>query len=187
MRIEIEAKLRHGDLSQAMQKRGWNQRQTAEFLGISKSHYGRLVSMRVFPDRSNLELEKRLFELTGKTSEELFPKEFRTREFLESRRTFRQIRDCSPAMLTSSGIRCLPAITDRQEELAVEIMTTATKKLSDRELYVFRRRFIDGEAREMVATQMSVSERRVRQIEGIAIEKVRHSIFNRFSSNLPHF
>lgn len=71
------------DLLEAMRARGWNEEQTARFLGIPLTEFLDMLNLRV-PDLDEFpaELSVRLWELTGKTAEQLFyPAVCRAKEF----------------------------------------------------------------------------------------------------------
>jgi hypothetical protein len=68
-RLGYVGRIKHGDLLEALTKRGWNQKQGAEFLGIGQSEFSRWINLRDYPKNISIEMELKLFELTGKTTD----------------------------------------------------------------------------------------------------------------------
>lgn len=114
-RITAVSKLKHAELYAAAKQMG-SVSALAEHLGVVSSSVYRWMNMQDFPrfmlggkhhnetawppDRI-AELESKLFKLTGKLLEELFPLELRAaKEFLASNKTIEQTRDVEPLMLS---------------------------------------------------------------------------------------
>lgn len=69
----IESKeSKHPDLVEAMEKRGWNQSRTADFLGITRNQMSDWLQGKNIPDQFSPDLEQKFFLLTGKFPGELF-------------------------------------------------------------------------------------------------------------------
>src|ERR1035437_1168153 len=109
MRIGIIARAKQGDIMEALEKRGWTQKQGAEFLGMHPSTFSNLINLKWFPEEFSVELEIKLVELTGKTLEELFPGWARQKDFLEMPKVSKRILEVTPQMLNSAGALYLPA------------------------------------------------------------------------------
>lgn len=78
----FEIKLKQGDLLAALRKRGWSQKQGADFLGISQMQFSSLINMRAnMLQKFNKEQTRALVELTGKLPEDLFPAFIRSEAF----------------------------------------------------------------------------------------------------------
>jgi hypothetical protein len=177
MKVALVARVKQGDLWEALQKRGWSQRQGAEFLGIDQSRFGDMINLRKIPQMTP-ELEVKLYELTGKTSEELFPEEFRAKEFLEGQRVFTAFGACTPDQLVGAGVQCLPARSIDDTLALRSELSGILGKLTTREREVVIRRFgLNGEpplTLEDTAEELEVTRERVRQVEIRAKKKLRH-------------
>lgn len=139
MKIGLIARVKHGELLEAIQRRGWTQGQAAAFLGMHQAKFGDMINLKKFP-RITQELEEGLIKLTGKTAEELFPNDFKPEEFMEGKRVLTAIREMSHQELAMAGIRSLPALANKVErdlkaEVAEEIRL-AVEQLPDVESFI---------------------------------------------------
>ncbi len=90
-RVGIVARLKQGDLLDALTKRGWSQSDAARFLGVTPTVFGNWINMTSIPKSFTAEMTIKLYELTSKTPEELFPEFVRSEKFRETktgRKTF---------------------------------------------------------------------------------------------------
>lgn len=175
--IGLEVKAKHGALLAALEKRRWNQRQGAEFLGIDQTNFSKLINMEKVPRKISEELEIKLFELTGQTSDELWPEEIFTEEFLASSKHSRDIREVPVHLLTAAGaIPALPPPTPEEVyehgELA-DALRKALEGLSPRAQHVIRGRFIEEKTLNEIGEEIGVSPSRVQQIEMKALKTLR--------------
>lgn len=102
-RVGIVARLKQGDLLDALTKRGWSQSDAARFLGVTPTIFGGWINMTNVPKLFTEEITIKLYELTGKTPEELFPDFVRSEEFRETktgRKTF--TFDADPSRMLSA-------------------------------------------------------------------------------------
>jgi len=197
--ITAVSKLKHSELYEAAKSMG-GQSALARHLGISPQQLGRWCNLRECPpvDLVNFhpatkqkwgggrlrELEKKLFDLTGKTLDELFPKELREAEaFLKSPKTIEQRKTMKTEALLQYAGNTAERLTYQgadavamQTELK-ERISNAMGCLNDRERRVVELRHgLDGHgARTLDETGEALggkSKERVRQIEARAIRKM---------------
>ena len=138
--------MRHGILREALVQRGWNQRQAAEFLGIRQEVFGRWVNLKEFPKNISAELVIKLFELTGKMPEEIWPEEVFTEEFLAKPKKTEAIRDVpTERLLAQAGVYALLPSPDEsfaRQELKT-VVDEALQKLTPRQESIIRQMFED--------------------------------------------
>lgn len=124
-RIALRSRVYHADLLEAARSAG-GVKKLAEELGISGATLSNWVLLKSFPRlevrrtdgrlKRNTPLakkwpriQKRLFELTGKTTEQLFPNFVRLSGFLDAPKTSEQIREVSSGTLLGyQGAKALP-------------------------------------------------------------------------------
>ena len=176
MRIALITRVKQGDLYAALKRRGWTQTQAAEFLGMHFTKFNDMINLRHIPVFT-VKLEAKLIDLTGKTVEQLFPREFNARQFLGGHRVFVEMGSLSAQQLASSGIRCLPS---RSFQEAIEIreqIGTILEGLRARERLVVGLRFglDDGQIRtqEEVGEELGITRKRAGQIEMRAMKRIR--------------
>ena len=176
MRIGIICRAKQGDILEALQQREWSQKQGAEFLGMDQSTFDKLINMNWVPEEFSPELTIKLYELTGKTPEHLFPEFARQRDFLAIPKVSTRILEITPAMLASAGAMFLPLppdeITSRHElERAID---NVLKTLTPREEKIVRRCIMEEETLEEVGQHFSVTGSRIAAIRNRALRKLRH-------------
>lgn len=148
LRVSMVAQMKQGDLREAQVKRGWTQKQMAEYLGMTQQDYGQLLNIRWFPSRGFTNKQERKFlELTGKMSNELFPEWARQKEFLEMPKVLEATREVTPQMLIDKGFLSLPLQPDEELERAelVGIMDELVENLPPKYRAVIRRVFYEGD------------------------------------------
>ena len=189
--ITLTVKGRHADLWRAVKKLG-SQAALARHLGINNSEVGRWCNLQSVPAigsvQSNLfsdpqwvaEFEKKLFDLTGKTLDELFPKEICTEEFLKADKTCEIERRVELQYISSMAKErlTLPSPEDHAEALELSSdIKSVLKTLSYREREIIKLRFgLGGDGTyytlDETAKAFHVTRERVRQIEAKAIRKL---------------
>lgn len=177
--VGVEAKLKHGDLLKALQARGWNQSEAANFLGITSGLFGRWINMNEVPDWRTFpgDLTARLFELTGKMPEELWPEEVFTEEFIKAPKRLRSVRNIPVNLLAIAGVIQLPAPTPQdamEEDERRRIVRATLRTLPQREQTIIELRFFEEKTLEEVGQEMGVTRERIRQIEARALRHLRH-------------
>lgn len=181
--IGLEVKAKHGALLAALEERGWNQRQGAEFLGIDQTRFSMLINMKKAPQKISEELAIKLFELTGQTTEELWPKEVFIGEFLAAPKRLRSIRYVSVHLLAGAGIiPALPSPTPEESYGRTELANAVrevVKTLPPRECQIVHSYFIEGKTTEEIGTAMNVSAARVQQLRERALRLLRHPMRSR--------
>lgn len=166
------------DLVIAMADRGWTQSRTAKFLGITATEFGKLVNLTAIPKTFSEELADRLFELTYKFTDELFPVQSDLKEeSLSDDRVMAEV-DCYQLKTKESGIIQLITKIDCPElsfdfELKAEL-DKVLKTLTPREEKIVRMRYFEDMTLEEVGAKFKVTRNRVRQIEAKALRKLRH-------------
>lgn len=182
MRIGIVAKAKQGDLLEALEKRGWNQRQMADFLGIDQNRLSRLLNLRWVPRIFSDHLTQRLMELTGKTPEQLFPEWARKRDFLDTPKVRKIIFEATPEMveMAGGGLRLLSSPEDVSSAHELEVaITNALESLSPKEREVIERTVMGDETQEEVGQSMNLTGGRIQQIKERALRKLRHPNYSR--------
>lgn len=177
LRLGMIVELKQGDLLEALQRRGWNQRQGAEFLGMSQQNFGKLINLQRVPKEFSPELTVKLFELTGKMPEELFPEWARTRDFLDTPKIKTLLANVTPALLGERRLLQLSPSPDEalsQRELE-RILDRALRGLTPREQQVIELRVIEEKSVTQVAREFQVRKSTVRQTERRALKKLNRS------------
>ncbi|MEK9167338.1 MAG: sigma factor-like helix-turn-helix DNA-binding protein [Patescibacteria group bacterium] len=169
--IAIVAKFKHGDIYVALQKRGWSVARASRELGIRRGILDDLINMRRIPNLS-LETELKLAELTGKTLEEMFPKEFRVKEFLDGRRELVAFRDCDPRSLASAGIRTLPVPLGAKAQDLLDLAEKYLGELTETERAVFEGVVMERRTPRDVGEELGFSAQKVQNIEFRARRKI---------------
>lgn len=178
MRIGIIIKAKQGDIMEALENRKWTQRQGAEFLGLDQTRFGKLLNLKWIPEEFSPELTIKLFELTGKTPEELFPDWARQKDFLEMSKVSKKIIEVTSQMLRTAGALYLPA--GPEEAFCKQDVERAVNKilqtLSPREEKIVRRHIMDDETLEEISGDFAVSRERIRTICDGALKKMREPV-----------
>lgn len=175
-RIAIVARMKHGVLYEAIRKKGWTNKQAAEFLGIDQCQIGLMVNMKgrppyLFPKTRTTKykekaknLSKKLMEFTGMSVEELFPEEFMTDEFLSRSKILEGIKDIPKQMLLGSG--AIPQILPAPDE--VLLRKEAEQELFDmvKELPLAQRRvveglYFEGKTKEILSKELGIGVKAV--------------------------
>jgi len=209
--ITAVSKLKHSELYEAAKSMG-GQSALARHLGIHPSELGMWCNLKACPpvemdDKQPHqtqkkwgggrlgEIERKLFDLTGKTLVELFPKELReAKEFLNSPKTIEQRK----TMQTDALLRYAESTKHRlayagQESIAInselsEHITDALKELPERLRTIITLRYgLDGNGRRTLdeaGKAVGVSKERLRQLEAKAIRDLQHP---RVASGLVDF
>lgn len=188
--ITAVAKLKHADLWKAAKKLG-GQSALARHLELNASEVGRWINMKsVPPSRPNglkwteefwFEVEGKLFVLTGKTFEELFPEALRSDSFLKRSKTIERTSSMEAIALEHYALgtqRRLMNIDDYGEKTPerTAAIDRAIESLGDREAEIIRMRFgFNGEPStlEEISKKLKVSQSRIGQLEFRAIRKLR--------------
>lgn len=175
--IAIKARMQHGILREALKLHGWNQTQAANFLGISPAVFYEWVNLRRVPRTISSNLAEKLFQFTGKTYEEIWPKDVFTKAFLKAPKSIEVIRDVPvDRLLASAGMfAALPPAPDEALRLK-EVQETVQRALSTlplRQARVLRALFIDDLKAKEVAQREGTSIARINQIKRKALEVLR--------------
>ena len=182
MRIGIIAKAKQGDIFEALEKRGWTQKQGAEFLGVDQTTFCRLINMSWVPREFSPQLTVKLYELTGKMPEDIFPDWARERDFLAMPKVGKRIVELTPQMLQSAGTRpCLPLTPEEifcRQDLEKKI-NEVLHTLSPREEQIVRRHLMDGETFDNIGEDLGITWQWAQQIKDKALRKLRHPQFTR--------
>ncbi len=172
---------RQHDIVAAMEERGWSQERTAEFLGISAQYFIKLVTFKYTPKKGfSQKLSERLFELTNKFPEELFPTPELVEELsLNDRKVRDEVYnlDCV-CHVKSGGVKELVSPIEPTElsfdfELKVAVQELL-KTLNNQQRTVITLRFFGGYTLEEVGEVLSVTRERIRQVEARALRLLRH-------------
>lgn len=175
MRIGIIAKAKQGDIMEALDKRGWTQGQGAEFLGMSANTFSKLINLKWVPREFSAELTIKLYELTGKAPEELFPDWARQKDFLAMPKISKRLIEATPLILQCVGPQFLlmgPEEAFCSQEVA-GLISEVLRTLSPREENIIREIFVDGESAEEIAARHQTTAERVKSVRDLALRKLR--------------
>jgi RNA polymerase sigma factor (sigma-70 family) len=149
---------------------------------------------RFWPKKRLDKIEKVLFELTGKTLEEIFPPELReNKALLKASKTFEKTRDIEIARLAdaTTGRLTLPDPSEHAEhqELAADV-AEAMRTLSVRERAILMLRMGLGDGHEYTLEEtghiLKITRERVRQLEIRALRKLKQpSSVNKLAHHWP--
>lgn len=198
--ITLTVKARHADLYAAAKRLG-SVAALARHLGISQSELGQWCNLGGCPALGTkrgrwkdpvfvAEIEKKLFDLTGKTLDDLFPQAIRGhKEFWDAEKTVEITRSFSVSQLEhrASAIALLPGpdelLADEEaHSKALNTLEKILKSLSHREREVLKLRFglgsLDGctYTLEEVGRIFKVTKDRIRQIEARAMNKLQSKV-----------
>jgi len=185
--LSIEARMRHGILREALLKKGWTQKQAAEFLGVSLNTFSRWVNLKETPKYSP-DREKKFFELTGCIWEDLWPKEIFTKEFLGRKKVIEAIREVPAYLLPQAcGIFYLPPKTEEVVErkiLREKIFETLGRALTPRQKRMIIKNFFEGKTLETIGWEEGLTDERVRQILDNSLKRLRNPKYKNHLKNL---
>ena len=191
--LRVTARVHQGDLAQVLTDRGWTYQTAADFLGMTRLRFDNLINLRwdklpkEFSSWFTREQEAKLFELTGKIPEDLWPEWLQERD-LQRREVFVEM---TPKML-AGGLKTdqLLLPEDIEKGLQRKELSVATEEmlatLAPREQEIIRAIFTDefdvggDEQRALlvachrIAPQLGIPGKRIHQIACKALAKLRH-------------
>jgi RNA polymerase sigma factor (sigma-70 family) len=186
--VTIKAAIKHGDLHKAIKKLG-SSKALAEHLGVDSGSisewYGYkscppIVPSRHWPQSRIDELERKLFALTGKLLDDLFPATIRDRAFLDMDKNVEATKEIDSHHLLGT-VRSVQRIAQQEPDVVEvaelqEAVHSALNSLSWREKEVVKMRNGIGVDKPMtldeVGDVLRITKERVRQIEGKALRKL---------------
>ena len=193
-RIAVVARIKHGALYEAIKQRGWTMKQAAEFLGVPHGSLCSAVNLTrkmpyLFPKKQNKQSRKRarkvtekLMELTGKSVEDFFPKEFQTKEFLALPKVGERFADVpTRLLLEQTGMLALPmspdeALIEKEEGLEfIEALST----LSNEVQHDIHRFVLEGLPAKEVAAKRGVKTQTIYANVQTAIREIRWKVWAR--------
>ncbi len=176
-KVAYVVKTKHGDLWRAIRQRGWNQRQTAEFLGIAENCIGRILNLNGRPPlftkikggKAKLKrFKEKLMELTGKTFDDLFPNEVFNDEVMARAKSidFYVTKDLATLKLGAGAgtLLALPEIPSESMEKR-EMLEIIEQDLSPKEKEIFDM-VLDGKTNREIGKYLGVTESWVSAIRG---------------------
>ena len=178
--VTLTAKLRHADLWKAAKKLGSNAALARE-LDMQASELGNWINLKRVPsERTGKKVEKKLFDLTGKTLDELFPKELRENaEFLQHAKSIEVTRQIEVKMLGCQAAERLllpgadeDAIRNLDNEELRRRLNATLKTLSYREREIIKLRYLGSMDQSEVAGVFGITSSRVSQLERAALRKM---------------
>ena len=181
LRITAITRLKQADIRQALRERGWSQKRGAEFCGLKEGQFGDLINLKWLPEEFSPELSIKLAELTGKTTEELFPEFMRSEEFLSRPKVAEKTFEFTPRMLADLGLlQIAPAPDEALEKVLLrEELENSLNKLSKVQQRVIKGRYFDGKTLDEIAAEFGLDRSRIAQIENKAIRNLRHPQLSR--------
>lgn len=194
-KVTLQIRAKHADLYAAAKKLGSN-KALADYLGIDNQTVCSWISMRTVPnvhtqhrqsrwcdEKWRTEMEKKLFDITHKTLDELWPDLMRTEDFMNREKATEVTVEATSrglALYQEQNLQ-LPSPSDvaETEELRARI-SDVLRTVTPREAGILRLRFglDDGVPKTLdeVGKQFQISRERVRGIEQHAIRKLRHPV-----------
>lgn len=186
--VTIKAAMRHGDLHLAGKKLG-GIKALADHLGVSVHSVGGWYRYEACPPAQERlphwpqakidELEKKLFALTGKLLEDLFPESVRDKEFLRLEKTIETTKDIESSLLIAMAkqVRGLeyrePDVIEQQELAAAVNASLGTLGYREREVVKMRYGIgCEPMTLDAVGDVLKVGKERIRQIEAKAMRKL---------------
>lgn len=177
--IRIIARLKHGDLREALERLGWNQSKAAKFLKMSAPRFGRLMNLKEIPKRLSLEQEAKLLWMTGKSSvDELWPQSIRSEEFLEKGKTLELSYLIEPRLLATSDFLRLPLNPEealKKKELN-KLIKSIIEKLPPRQKRVIEAYYFEEKTLSAIAKEFRLSIAAVENIRNKALSYLRHPV-----------
>src|SRR3989344_1144030 len=177
-KVTVVARIKHGSLHEAIRKRGWTQKKTAEFLGISVDTMCHMINLKHLPKLSRRQKEK-LMELTEKSFEDLFPEEVFSREFLERKKVFEITKEV-PASLLLEQVHMLqlPSPPDDvlMEKESVSLLTAVLEELPAKDKKLLTERFFENKTLREVGIAFGVTPERIRQRQKRILSKMRERL-----------
>lgn len=176
------ARLKQGDLLDALTKHNWSQRDAARFLGVHPVTFGHWINMTEVPKTFTAEMTIKLHEeLTGKMPEELFPEFIQSEEFRAVKKVRRVTFETDPShMIGRKEMLLIEAPTEmtpdgilRGKELERDInkvLHTLPPKYEE----VIRRVVMGGEREAEVAKSLGVSTSEINRRKLKALRLLRH-------------
>lgn len=183
-RVTMTARLKHGTILEAIRSRKWTYEKTANFLGVSKGLVCEMVNLRWIPRTQRelpTKLEKKLIELTGQTTEQLWPEFTRIKEFREMSKTLEATREVTPAFLVAKGLLSLPPGPDElieRRELR-ELLEKKIGRLPPELAQVLRSAFFEDKTQQQIAHEIGCLPQTVSQRIQSGLKKLRHPSLNR--------
>lgn len=174
--VAIVSRMKHGDLFKAMKARGWNQTQTAEFLGISISSFGGMINLKQLPKTVPDRVNQKFVELTGKMYEDLFPEELRNSKFISAEKEAVIYADIPMPLLLQGFIPKQLASPEEvfEEREFIEKLDEMLDTLPGKEAEVLRMRFFEDKTAEEIAAKVGYSPKYINQVENRALRHMRH-------------
>ena len=193
-RITIIARAKHGVLYEAIKKRAWTQRRAAEFLGVSEQGLGNAINLKgvmpyLFSKKRTKKTEaharavaEKLMELTGKTVEELFPREVMTKQFLAAPKLAERSVDVPTRLLLEQAeLLALPPAPD-QLLMAKEEMNEFIEMLNELghpQRHAMQRVIIDGVSVSKAANERGITNQAIRANINTGICELRRKLEHR--------
>lgn len=163
----MQVRLKQGDIADALEEKGWTQAQGADFLGLSYERFNALLNLKWVPKRGfSPELTIKLYELTGKTVEELFPEWARRQDFLLVPKVARKTVEVGPHMLNGTGVFYLPPGPEQvfSQNTTVRVLDGALKSLGFRDEKVMRLLVFEGCSMADISRDLNLSRTVVNRI-----------------------
>jgi RNA polymerase sigma factor (sigma-70 family) len=193
--VTIKAAMRHGDLHSAIKQTG-GVVSLAKLLDVHPAQVGKWyryedcppLSERLphWPQHRINELEKKMFSMTGKLLEDLFPPAIRDRQFLRLSKTTTATKDIPEHELLAAAKTIQSLSYQSHDHVEVrelqEAVSQCLGELSKRERLVIIKRFGFGcepMTLEDTGKALGVGKERIRQVEARAIRKLQQVKFSR--------
>lgn len=178
-RITLEIRQKHGVLLAAKKEKGWTNTELGEYLGLSPQTVSSMLNLRYVPrieqwsrNRRN-RFEEQVMELTGKTFDDLFPAQIRTKEFLGKKKATEIFADIPLDHLLPASEEALLLSAPQDEWANREAVEVALSLLEPRERQIVEMYFLEGRTFDEIAQSFGISTARVEQIAKAALRKLR--------------
>lgn len=200
MEVAVTAKIRNKALYLAVEKMG-SASTLARHLGVSAVTVGKWLNMQDTPTLTSKwreywedKIGDKLFALTFKTLDEIFPEELRSdKAFLKQKKEITKFIECDVAQLSEAGFvpKQIESAESHIDKLEFrQLINETLETLTPREEKVIKMRFgLNKDGREYqldeIARYFGVTRERIRQIEAKALKQLRHP--NRSRALKPYF
>lgn len=170
MDMALVGRVKQGDLVRVMRERNWTQKELGVFLGLDQHQISRVVNMAWVPPITP-EFEAKIFQLTGRLPEDVWPEWARSKDWLKKNKKVSLHKAVNRRMI--ADLPPSPNELFAESERARVVNEVIESRLTPREIAVVRSRFFDDETLQATGRKLGVSRERIRAIEAKALRKLR--------------
>ena len=184
MKITAITRYKHGELYAILQRIGWTQSELARKTGMHASQIGDIINLVRRPTAEQADAIQKAVGAVGEYLDVLseWPETFGGLKRGYKREQTAEVK--LENLIGNQEAMMIPALEAADTSGLDTALETIILELSPREQTVIKERFWSGKTLEAVAKKNKVSRERVRQIEYIALRKMRQPY--RISKLTPH-